>query len=112
MEWNMKIIVSSFLSGLVLANELKKRRIGKIRMVCRAKENGKVSKCGKPSIEWYAGGKPQYYCCGYIDKMTDELLPECKECRVHVSKAQEDLDAWNRRVCKQREIGKKQRPGI
>ena len=34
------------------------------------------------------------YCYGYIDKMTDELLPECKECRSHTSKAQDDLDAW------------------
>ena len=67
-------------------------------MACKAKESGKVAKRGKPSIEWYKGEKPQYYCYGYIDKMTDELLPECKECRSHVDKAQDDLDAWNRRA--------------
>nr|DAY83256.1 MAG TPA: His-Me finger endonuclease beta4-alpha2 domain [Caudoviricetes sp.] len=67
-------------------------------MVCRAKESGKVIRRGKPSIEWYKNGKPQYYCCGYIDARTDEALPECKECRQHVDKAQDDLEAWNRRA--------------
>lgn len=66
-------------------------------MACKAKERGKVSRRGEPSIEWYKDGKPQYYCCGYIDKMTDELLTECKECRSHVHKAQGDLDEHNRR---------------
>lgn len=66
----------------------------RIIMACNAKESGKVSRRGRPSVEWYKDCKPQYYCYGYIDKMTDELLPECKECRRHVSKAQDDLDAW------------------
>ena len=66
-------------------------------MACKAKERGKVSRRGEPSIEWYKDGKPQYYCYGYIDKMTDELLVECKECRSHVYKAQGDLDEHNRR---------------
>ena len=61
---------------------------------CKAKERGKVSRRGEPSIEWYKDGKPQYYCRGYIDKMTDELLPECKECGCHVSKAQDNLDKF------------------
>lgn len=63
-------------------------------MACKAKDGGKVLRRGEPSVEWYKDGKPQHYCYGYIDKMTDELLPECKECRSHVSKAQDDLDAW------------------
>ena len=67
-------------------------------MACRAKENDKVLRRGEPSIEWYKDGKPQYYCYGYIEKMSDELLPECKECRSHVSKAQDDLDEYNRRM--------------
>ena len=67
-------------------------------MACKTKENGKVSKRGKPSIELHKDGKPQYYCYGYIDKMKDELLLECKECRSHVSKAQDDLDKYNRRA--------------
>lgn len=52
-------------------------------MTCKAKEINKV---------------PQYYCYGYIDKMTDELLPECKECQSHVYKAQNDVDNYNRRI--------------
>ena len=66
-------------------------------MACKAKERGKVSRPGEPSIEWYKDGEPQYYCFGYIDKMTDELLTECKECRSHVHKAQGDLDEYNHR---------------
>lgn len=64
-------------------------------MACRAKERGKVSRRGESSVEWYKERKPQYYCYGYIDKMTDELLLECKECKSHVSKAQDDLDEYN-----------------
>ena len=66
-------------------------------MSCRAKESGKVSRRGQPSIEWYKDGKPQYYCYGYIDKMTDELLLECKTCMSHVYKAQDDLNEYNHR---------------
>ena len=67
-------------------------------MTCKAKEINNVSRSGLPSIEWYKDGKPQYYCYGYIDKMTDELLPECKACQSHVYKAQDDLDNYNRLV--------------
>ena len=63
-------------------------------MSCRAKANHKVKEVGKSSIEWYKDGKPQHYCYGYIDRMTDELIPECKECERHVDKAQEDLDKY------------------
>lgn len=61
-------------------------------MACKAKENGKVARRGLPSVEWYKNGKAQYYCRGYIDRRTDELLPECKDCSRHVDKAQDDLD--------------------
>ena len=67
-------------------------------MTCKAKEHGKVVYRGKLSIEWYKDGKPQYYCYGYIDKMTDELLPECQECSSHVYKAQDDFDEYRRSV--------------
>ena len=73
-------------------------------MACKAKERGKVSR-RSASIEWYKDGKPQYYCYGYIDKMTDELLPECKECRRHVSKAQDDLDKFYGRADNCGEVG-------
>lgn len=73
-------------------------------MSCLAKEtpgNG-IKERGKASIEWYDNkGKPQYYCYGYIDKMTDELIDECKNCKNNVNKAQEDLDNYiklNRKV--------------
>lgn len=58
----------------------------------------KVKRRGEATVEWYKDGLPQYYCYGYVDKMTDEPLPECKECRDYVGKAQEDLEAWNRRA--------------
>lgn len=67
-------------------------------MACKAKERGKVARRGEPSVEWYKGEKPQYYCYGYIDCKTEELLPECQECQSHVDKAQYDLDEWNRRA--------------
>ena len=58
----------------------------------------KVKRRGDATVEWYKDGVPQYYCYGYIDKMTDEPLSECKECRDYVGKAQDDLDEWNRRA--------------
>ena len=63
-------------------------------MSCKAKSNpdNGVKKRGKASIEYYKDGKPQYYCYGYIDKETDELIDECRECPEHVYKAQEDFD--------------------
>lgn len=67
-------------------------------MACKAKSSGKVAIRGRPSVEWYKDGKPQYYCYGYIELETDDVLPECKECRSHVDKAQGDLDDWNRRT--------------
>lgn len=45
-----------------------------------------VKKCprlkgrGRPTTEFYIDGKPQIYCYGWIDKMTDEPLQICKEC--------------------------------
>ena len=53
-----------------------------------------VKDIGKSSIEWYNDGKPQYYCFGYIDRRTDELIDECKRCKRQVYKAQEDLENY------------------
>ncbi len=55
-----------------------------------------IKEKGRASIEFYKDGKPQYYCYGYIDKRTDELIDECKECPEHVYKAQADLDRWKK----------------
>lgn len=63
-------------------------------MSCSAKKKGIVKDVGKSSIEWHKDGKPQYYCYGYIDNRTDELIEECKECTRHVYKAQEDIDKY------------------
>ncbi len=49
---------------------------------------------GYPSHEWNDGEKDHIYCMGRIDMMTDDLLPECRACPNHVSKAQDDLDKW------------------
>ena len=66
-------------------------------MSCKAKKNNIwIKDKGKSSIEYYKNGKPQYYCYGYIDQKTDELIDECKECPKHVYKAQEDLEKWKR----------------
>lgn len=59
------------------------------KTICKAIKHRKVKK-RIPSIEWYKNGKPQYYCYGYIDGYTDDLLPECKECPDHVDKAWSD----------------------
>lgn len=50
-----------------------------------------LGKRGRPSTEFYKDGKPQVYCHGYIDKMTDDPLKECKACADYVDKAQSDL---------------------
>ena len=49
---------------------------------------------GQPTMEWTKDGKFQYYCNGYIDKMTDDYLPECYACADHVNKAEDDLAAY------------------
>ena len=66
--------------------------------VCELVRTGKTKQKGKASIEWYTEDTmPQTYCLGYTDKMTDELLSECKKCKRHVDKAQEDLEMYLKR---------------
>lgn len=62
------------------------------RVVCKAVKNGEVKRRGKPSIEFFRGNKPQYYCHGYIDAMTDEALETCRRCPDFVDYAQKDLE--------------------
>ena len=40
----------------------------------------------------YKDGKPQYYCYGYIDSMTDEPLEECVNCKKWVDGEQCEKD--------------------
>ena len=61
---------------------------------CALVRKGIVRGKGKPSVEWWKDGNPMRYCYGYTDKMTDKLLVECQYCKHHVSKAQDDLDAY------------------
>ena len=63
------------------------------KTVCKAMKTGQVKLRGKASLEWRDDdGIPHYYCQGYIDLRTDELLPVCRECRDNVIYAQEDLE--------------------
>lgn len=62
-------------------------------MSCQAVKNGEVKVKGKPSIEFYIDGKPQYYCYGYCyDGSSNDVLESCKNCKKHVDNAQDDLD--------------------
>lgn len=56
-----------------------------------------LKKRGRASREWHDGKKYHIYCMGYIDKGSEELLPECKACADHVNKAGFDLDEEIRR---------------
>ena len=49
---------------------------------------------GCPSNEWNDGVKDHIYCLGHISQAADGLFPECKACSDHVSKAQDDLEAF------------------
>ena len=63
------------------------------KTVCKALKTRQVKLRGKASLEWHDGdGTPHYYCYGYTDQRTEELLPVCRECRDNVIYAQEDFD--------------------
>ena len=67
------------------------------KVACKAVKNHEVPRRGKPSIEFHKDGVPQYYCCGWVNEMTDEVLETCWNCRDYVDRAQDDLDEWNQR---------------
>ena len=48
---------------------------------CALKAKGIVREKGKPTIEFYKNGKPQYYCRGYMDLRTEMVYEECTECK-------------------------------
>lgn len=56
--------------------------------------NCKRGNKGKTSTEWSKDGKPMRYCFGWVDGMTDELEPVCKNCEHHVGKADDDIREW------------------
>jgi len=66
-------------------------------MSCPARNKGYVPSRGRASVEFYdKQGKPVYYCEGYVDKSTDELIDTCKACRQNVIYAQDDLERLNK----------------
>lgn len=54
-----------------------------------------IGKRGKPTTEFIKDGKPQVYCRGWIDSMTDEPLDECRKCLDWVNGEQCDMDSEN-----------------
>lgn len=65
-------------------------------MSCKAVKKGEVKTKGKPSIEYHdSNGKPVYYCYGWIDYGTEELIKTCLECKKNVIYAQRDLEKLN-----------------
>lgn len=65
-------------------------------MSCQAVKNGEVKRKGKPSIEYHDdNGKPVYYCYGWIDHGTEDLIGTCSKCKKNVIYAQGDLETIN-----------------
>lgn len=65
-----------------------------VKTVCKAVKNGEVPRRGKSSVEWHKEGRPQYYCYGWKNSMTDELMEVCANCKDNVIHAQDDMDKW------------------
>lgn len=51
-----------------------------------------LKKRGRPYTDFYINGKPQIYCMGWIDMMTDEPLPECRSCPDWIEGEQNEID--------------------
>lgn len=64
------------------------------KTICEALKTGQVKRRGRPTIEWFKDGIPQYYCYGWANLMTDEPLEVCKNCPDFVDRANEDLIKW------------------
>lgn len=47
---------------------------------------------GKPETDFYIDGKPQIYCMGWIDRMTDEPLEVCRDCEDYIYGEQAIID--------------------
>ncbi len=70
-------------------------------MSCKAKLRQDIKGRGKASVEFVFEGKPRYFCYGYIDQRTEELIDECRECPENVYRADEvmrDLKAGRKPV--------------
>ena len=60
-------------------------------MICQAKKNGEVKRRGRPTIEGYNNGKPIYFCYGYKDTQTEEMISTCRNCKDCVIFADEAI---------------------
>lgn len=60
---------------------------------CAAVKTGIVKRKGRASLEFFYYGRPHYYCFGYTDRLTDDLIDVCQSCKSNVRFAQDDLDA-------------------
>lgn len=58
-------------------------------MSCEAVKNREVKRRGKSSMEYIKDGNKYYFCLGYIDLVTDELLQICAKCKQNVRWADE-----------------------
>ena len=62
-------------------------------MSYKAKLRPDIKDRGKPSVEFVFEGKPRYFCYGYIDQSTEELIDECREWKdEHDSKDEYNVD--------------------
>ena len=61
-----------------------------------------LGKRGNATTEFYHNGKPQKYCYGWIDKMNDEPLDECKKCLDFVDGEQCEIDFQNHLLSERR----------
>ena len=65
-------------------------------MSCKAKLRPDIKERGKPSIEFVLNNIPRYFCYGYVDSRTDELIDECRNCPENVNKADEVMQKLKR----------------
>ena len=59
---------------------------------CPAKDNGEVRYKARSTVELIINGNPVFFCQGYIDRMTDELLETCRNCKRNTINADEYVD--------------------
>lgn len=69
---------------------------------CVLVRKGIVKRKGKPTIEFYKDGKPQYYCYGYQNAMTEEAFEECKNCKkwVYGEQCEKDYEEYKKTLQK------------
>lgn len=81
--------------GLIYNNKLTFSEVDNMaKTVCNAVKTGEAPRRGRSSVEWIKNGVPQYYCYGWKNNMTDELLEVCQKCKDNVIYAQDDLDEY------------------